>query len=109
MMLPLLQFLQCLLALLQFLLALLAPLLAHALLLVALLLPPAQGQVPGGCCCAQQLQRYLLQVHWHLQQLHCRLPRALLCLRQPAQRTQQQLLPSLALPRCRLLGLQSCF
>jgi hypothetical protein len=108
---PLALLLQLLLARLTWLLVLLqAPLslLPSGLLLVALLRPPAQAQVPGGCCCAQQLLHYLLQVHWHLQQLHCRLPRALLYLRLPGQQTQQRLVLLLALPRCTLLGLQSC-
>jgi hypothetical protein len=108
---PLALLLQLLLARLTWLLVLLqAPLalLPSGLLLVALLRPPAQAQVPGGCCCAQQLLHYLLQVHWHLQQLHCRLPRALLYLRLPGQQTQQRLVLLLALPRCALLGLQSC-
>jgi hypothetical protein len=79
------------------------------LLLLLLLLPPAQVQVPGGRCCVRQLLHCLLQLHWNLQQLHCRLPRALLCLRLLAQQMQQRLVLSLALPRCALLGLQSCF
>jgi hypothetical protein len=44
-----------------------------------------------------------------MQQLRCRLPRALLCLQLPAQQMQQLLRLSLAPHRCALLGLQSCF
>jgi hypothetical protein len=105
-----------LLALLQFLpapqvalLAPLAPLLAQPpSALVALLLPPAQGQALGGRCCEQLLQHCMLQLHWRRQPQHCRQPRAWLCLQQPAQQTPPQLLQSLARPRCALLGLQSC-
>lgn len=99
--------LQALLALLQGLLVpLQAPLPSSPLPM--LLLPHAQAQVQRECCCARQLLHCLLQLHWHLQQLCCRLPRASLCLQQPALQTQQLLLLLLALPRCALLGLQSC-
>jgi hypothetical protein len=58
-------------------LARLQAMLPSSLMLVALLLTPAQVQLPGGRCCMRQL------LHFHLQQLHFRLPRALLYLRLP--------------------------
>jgi hypothetical protein len=103
--------LQLLLARLTWLLVLLQAsraMLPSGLLLVAMLRLPAHAQVPSGCCCAQQLLLYPPQVHWHPQQLHCRLPRASLYPRLPGQQTQQRLVLLLALPRFALLGLPSC-
>jgi hypothetical protein len=79
-----------------------------SMLVALLLLPPAQVQVLGGCCCVQQLLHCLPGLHWRQRQLHCRLPRAWLSLQQRVQQMPQRLLQWPAPPRCALLDLQSC-